>query len=123
MNASIATDFKSPPLPVRFSNKFGIVEITPVTEFMAVSSIRKTHPQAQANTFDLTTAEKIALITENRRIQICPHFFPIDGLAYLLLHDSPSTAAICRVDVEQFVCTTTPAEMLNELNRQESVML
>lgn len=108
--------------PIRFSNKFGAVELTPVTEFMPVSSIRKTHPQAQANTFDLTTAEKIALITENRKIQICPHF-PVDGLAYLVLHDSPSTAAICRVVVEAFECAQSPAEMLADLNRQAPSML
>jgi hypothetical protein len=102
--------------PVRYSNRFGTVEITPVTPFMPVSSIRKTHPQAQENTFDLHTAEKIALITENRRIQLCPHF-PIDGLAYLVLHDSPSMAAICRVNVLEFSCATSPAEMIETLNR------
>ena len=109
------------PSPVRMSNRFGSVVLTPVTEFMAVGLIRKTHPQAVANTFDLDTAEKLALITENRRIQICPHFFPIDGLAYVVLHDSTSTAAICSVTIENFVCATPPADMLETLNRQESL--
>jgi hypothetical protein len=108
--------------PVRYSNRFGTAEVTPVTPFMPVSSIRKTHPQAQENTFDLTTAEKIALITENRGIQLCPHF-PIDGLAYLVLHDSPSMAAICRVNIEDFVCASSPADMIEALSRHTVAMV
>ena len=87
---------------------------------MPVKDIKKTHPQAQANTFDLDTAEKIALITENRRVQICPHLFPVDGLAYLILHDSPSTAAICSVNIEAFVCDTPAAAMIQKLNRLDA---
>lgn len=104
------------PVPVHFSNRFGAVEVTPVTDFMPLAGIRKTHPMAQANAFDLTTAEQIALVTENRRVQVCVHY-PLDGLAYLVLHDSPSTAAICRVDVKAFACDKAPGAMLEALNR------
>ena len=87
------------PLPpaVHYANRFGAVEVTPVTDFMPLAGIRKTHPMAQAHAFDLTTAEQIVLVTENRRVQVCVHY-PLDGLAYLVLHDSPSTAAICRTN-------------------------
>lgn len=106
----------APFQPTKFTNRFGTVVVTPATDFMPVRGIRKTHPVAVANTFDLTTAEQIALVTENRGLQICPHF-PMDGLAYLLLHDTPSTAAICRVEVKDFVCATAPGDMLEALNR------
>lgn len=99
-----------------FTNRFGTVEVTPLTDFMPVRDIRMTHPVAVANVFDVTTAEQIALVTENRGVQICLHF-PLDGLAYLVLHDSPSTAAICRVDVVDFACATAPGDMLEALNR------
>lgn len=105
---------------VRFANRFGVAEITPVTESMPIGDIRKTHPMALANTFDIETAEQIALITENRRIQICPRFDPMDGMAYLVLHDSPSSASICSVKVLEFVCGTTPAKMIESLNRHSA---
>lgn len=106
------------PLPpaVHYANRFGAVEVTPVTDFMPLAGIRKTHPMAQAHVFDLTTAEQIALVTENRRVQVCVHY-PLDGLAYLVLHDSPSTAAICRVDVKASACDKAPGAMLEALNR------
>lgn len=101
------------PLPpaVHYANRFGSVEVTPMTAFMPLAGIRKTHPMAQAHAFDLTTAEQIALVTENRGVQLCVHY-PLDGLAYLVLHDSPSTAAICRVEVKEFACDDAPSVML-----------
>ena len=108
---------------VSFSNSYGTVSVTPVTEFMAVSGIRKTHAQAKANTFSLDDAEKIALITENRKIQICPHFMPMDGLAYLILHDSPSTAAICKVEIKNFSCNKSAADEISMLNRMAPALV
>lgn len=104
------------PVPTTFTNRFGSVLVTPMTDFMPLAGIRKTHPMAMANAFDMTTAEQIALVTENRGVQVCVHY-PLDGLAYLVLHDSPSTAAICRVDVKEFACEGTPGVMLEALNR------
>lgn len=98
-------------VPVHFTNRFGSVKVTPVTDFMPLAGICKTHPMAQAHAFDLTTAEQIVLVTENRGVQVCVHY-PLDGLAYLVLHDSPSTAAICRVEVKEFACDVAPSVML-----------
>ena len=104
------------PVPTTFTNRFGSVCVTRVTDFMPLAGIRKTHPMAVAHTFGMTTAEQIALVTENRGVQVCVHY-PLDGLAYLVLHDTPSTAAICRVDVKEFACEGTPDAVLEALNR------
>lgn len=106
---------------VLFSNEFGTVSITPVTEFLKVGSIRKTHPQAQANMFDLETAEKIALITENHHIQLC--FVLGTGKCYLVLNNSPSTAAICSVEVETFVCDTSPRDKISQMSKQYTQLI
>lgn len=105
--------------PVRFTNRFGSVSLTPVSDFMPVGRITKNHPVAQAHAFDMDAAEKIALITGNRGIQICVHY-PLDGLAYVVLHDSPSSASICKVDIDAFDCPVPAARMINDLNRQAS---
>jgi hypothetical protein len=102
-------------LPVHFSNEFGVVELVPVMEFMTISNINKTHPMVQQNSFDLETAEKIALITENKGIQICCILEL--NTAYLVLHNSSSTAAICKVIIKSFLSTEKPSEILNRLNR------
>lgn len=117
-SATLAPQTECAP-PVQYSNRFGALTLMPVTEFMPIKNIRKSHPQAKANAVDFETAEKIALITENRRIQIC-FMYPEMVQAYVVLHNSPSTAAYCRVTLEKFECNMSPADMLNDLNRQTS---
>lgn len=102
--------------PVKFKNEFGALTLTPVTGFMPVSQISSKHPLAAESSFDMETAEKVALITGNRGIQLVLHY-PLNNKAFVVLHDSPATAAICSASLEEFQCTGTPAEMLNTLNR------
>lgn len=101
---------------VLFQNEFGSLRVTPVTDFVPVRDIRKTNPHAMANTVDMETAEKIALITKNRKVQICFRY-PLDGLAYLVLHDSPSTAAYCQVQIDNFSCEGAARDTIARLNR------
>lgn len=101
------------------SNRFGSVRIEPVTDFMPIGQITSKDPAAEANGFDLTTAEQIALITENRGIQIC-FPFPHTNQAFLVMHDSPTSAAICRVSVVEFTSEEVPADILESINSRPS---
>lgn len=76
-----------------YENKYGRVEIEVVGSPSPVNSFHAKDIDSDYF-FSLEDAEKIALITENRHIQIgfSPKF---DG--YLLYHSSPSTAALCKV--------------------------
>lgn len=95
----------------RYENRFGAVTLTPVTEYLPIGEIRKEHPAAQANFIDLLLAEKVVAITENRRMQVCVPY-PFKDNAYVVLHDSPSTAAICQVTLERFDYEGSPTEYL-----------
>lgn len=73
---------------------------------------------AAPNQFDLDTAEKITLITENRRVQICfPYPFPKPAWCYIVHHDTASTAAICRAELHDFQCAMTARDMISSINR------
>lgn len=100
----------------QISNEFGVINIEPVTDTMPINQITSIAPEVQGNFFDITTAEQIALITENRGVQIC-FAYPFDGRGYMVLQDSPSTAAICRVSVEHFHSEHSPAATLEKINR------
>ena len=105
-----------PRQPFEIRNPFGRLSIEPVTDFMSVSQICSDHPQAQANAVDLTTAEQVALISGNRDLQVA-FAYPFNGRGYVVLHDTPSTAAICRVSVSEFYSDMPPADVLERINR------
>lgn len=50
-----------------YSNKYGTLVVEPITEVMSVRDVRLKNIPMNAR-FDLDTAEKVVLITENRRI-------------------------------------------------------
>ncbi len=77
-----------------FTNQHGSLTLRTVREFEPVKSLRcrdKTHM------FDMDTAERIACITDNHGVQVA-FVYPLTGEAYVVLHDSPSSAALCHVD-------------------------
>lgn len=94
-----------------FSNHFGRAVLTPVTPVMAVSAISAAScPEAMAHRIDLNIAEQLALISENRGIQVC---FASFDVVYVIAHESPSTAAICAVTITDFRCEfNTAADQL-----------
>lgn len=55
----------------QFQNKFGAVTFLPISDVAHISTIHgvNLYPSCM---FDIETAKKIALITDNRRIQLCP---------------------------------------------------
>lgn len=82
-----------------FANQFGALKLALVSEVRPVDSIFGADIDA-AHKFDLHTAEQVALITENRRIQI-------GGLGahdcYIVVHESPTNAAIARIESINYI--------------------
>lgn len=103
---------------VIFENRFGKLTLTPITAYVPVSSILfDTCEAAQANTIDLESAEKVALITDNCNVQVC---FPMQckfESGYVIHHNGPSTASVCKVDIQAFQSDDgiSPAEQIESL--------
>ncbi|MCF2902480.1 hypothetical protein L1267_19090 [Pseudoalteromonas sp. OFAV1] len=88
-----------------FSNQYGKVILTPVTEFMPVSRISyEKITQVADNLQSITDLEKVALITENKYTQSC---FPMAlnfKHGYVVLHNKKNMrqACVCSVKIESF---------------------
>lgn len=100
-----------------YSNDFGTLTLTPVSSYMAVSKIKSKLPEVQANLVSLDTAEKVALITSNRNLQIGFYAYQ----AYILHHDTPSTCAVCKIEDINFTNPLAPQyksaeETINYIN-------
>lgn len=101
----------------RYQNKFGNVTFRPIAEVTHVKNIRGAALDARCM-FDVATAEKIALITENRRIQICP-FKGADGWrCYVVLHESESTAAVAEIEELNYT-GGVPAQEIHNARRAD----
>lgn len=91
--------------PTTYANEFGEVVLEPITRYMPVSEISKEKvPEIEEALFSMETAEIIALITENKMIQISLPF-PIrnnEKAAYVVKHSTPAIAAVCRVHIKSF---------------------
>lgn len=83
---------------IQFTNRYGTLVIDPISEYHPVKGIRSDIVPVDGRFHGIDTAEKIALITENRHIQI-GFQMPLtrNSFGYILHHDSPSTCAICRI--------------------------
>jgi hypothetical protein len=78
-----------------YENEYGCLEIEVVGEYQRVAAIESNNFDAGCF-FTIDEAEKIALITGNRGIQLGFPSFDLKK-AYVLYHQSPSVAAVCRV--------------------------
>lgn len=74
-----------------YANQYGKLEIETVGPYQAVREV----DTDLAERFSIDTAERIALITDNRRIQLCPARNRRD--MYLMHHESISVVAPCRI--------------------------
>ncbi|MFV8385097.1 hypothetical protein ACNO5E_13490 [Vibrio parahaemolyticus] len=106
--------------PISYENKYGRVVLTPVTEYMPLAKITFAElPVISDCLFRVEQGEEIALITENRHVQIsfpllCEKGHPQQSLGYLIHHQSASVACVCKVDI-------CPAEIANGLSPQEEI--
>ena len=100
-----------------YKNDFGQAVLKPVSPIMPVSDISAAScPTAEANKIDFNMAEQLALITENRGIQVC---FASFDIIYVIAHETPSTASICAVSIVEFKCEASSAceQLANEAQK------
>lgn len=83
---------------LNFQNRYGQLALTLVDAVRPVKGIRGVDVEDQ-HKFGIDVAEKIALISDNRGIQICP-CKDGDGkwVCFVIAHDSPSTGAVARIE-------------------------
>lgn len=97
-----------------YENQYGTATLTPVGPVVHVSTVVGVDVIDAGYGFDLDTAAKLALITENAQLQ--PAYSMERRQAYVLHHHSPSTVQVCRLDA--LVCTEIdPHATLDRLNR------
>ncbi len=106
---------------VKYQNKYGTLELMPL-EYRHVSETHhKTTPVDLK--FDTDTAEKIALITDNRHIQLVPNY-PANLKEWMVCHhNAPDTCAVCRIVSINFVSDVDPQEEIQRCARREPRIL
>lgn len=82
-----------------FQNRYGQLSLVPVSDVRPVKEIRGVDVDGR-HKFGIDVAEQIALITENRGIQIC---LGEGWNCYVIAHDSPSTGAVVRIESLTYV--------------------
>lgn len=97
-----------------YANKYGNATLTPIGPTVHVSKICGEDVIDSGYGFDMDTAAKLALITENDRLQ--PAFNMTRKLAYVVLHHSPSDVQVCRLDALAYT-GGDPHSTLNFLNK------
>ncbi len=91
---------------IKYQNKYGTLELLPL-DYRHVSEIRHKDVPADLK-FDTTTVEQIALITDNRRIQLVPNY-PANLHEWMVCHhNAPDTCAVCRIVSIDFVSDVDP---------------
>lgn len=104
---------------IEIRNSFGALSLTPIMPFVPVSDISvNNYPQAKLNMVSLESAAKVALISENNKIQICfPTTTKFQDAAFVVYHDTPRTGAICAVEIDNFNTNdnTSPFEKIDQL--------
>lgn len=100
---------------ITYSNKYGCVELEIVGEYTHVSTFHANMINSEFF-FTIDEAEKLALITENNRLQVC---FDPKSLkrAYVIVHKSSSVAALTRIKSMKFYDGINATNELSRLNK------
>lgn len=99
---------------MNYSNKYGTATLTPVGPIVHVSAVVGTDVIDSGHGFDIDTAAKLALVTENFKLQ--PSYNMARKKCYVMYHHTPSTVQVCRLDALD--CTENdPHTTLDYLNR------
>ena len=87
--------------PYHYSNRFGEVTFTPVTDFMPIGDISIDKiPAIKDVLISMDDAEKVTLVTENRRGYVSFCFPFLEGnTCFGLQYSCPNRAAVCRIDI------------------------
>jgi hypothetical protein len=98
-----------------YKNKYGKLEIEPIADYQHVSEIHSKNVN-QDCFFDINTAEKIALITDNHNIQISFAHGNFKEF-YLVHHIKSDIARVCKINYVVFdnnINATKEIELLKE---------
>ena len=96
-----------------FKNKYGTLVIEPVGEVVYVRDIHgKDTPKELW--FDMDTAEKIALITENWHVQLCIHSLKE---VYLIAHTACEKAFRVKIVTLEYIGPANPMAEIERCNR------
>ena len=82
-----------------YQNRYGNLTLGLVSEFRPVSTFNSRDvPDEYKITMEV--AEQIALITDNRGIQLCVEFIDnrLTGRMFIIVHESKSSAALAKID-------------------------
>ena len=105
---------------MEYSNKYGIATLTPVGPIIHVSKVNGAEVIGDGYGHDIDTAAKLALVTENHKLQ--PAYNMALKKCYVLFHHTPSTVQVCRLDA--LVChESDPHGTLDLLNRCAPAMM
>jgi hypothetical protein len=97
-----------------FRNRFGTLIVTAISSVLNVRDVRGEDFPDKIK-FTLAVAERIALITESRHIQIAFQRWTKDGPGYLMIHTSASTVVVVRVKTLDY---TGPEDAAGEIELQ-----
>lgn len=103
-----------------YSNKYGTLVVEPITEVMPVKEVRLANFPDDAK-FDLDTAERVVLITENRRSQIV--VASVHQPVGLVVHESPSTCWIARIVSLDYTGPNPQQAIEDERRRTPSILV
>ena len=81
---------KRTEMQCHYSNEYGQLTVEKISEIMPIKQISRELPSFPSTdiAFDIKTAERIALITENRGVQICFFKETNNHRAYLIASDT-----------------------------------
>lgn len=103
-----------------YNNYYGKLILEETGELLKVSEIRGINLPDELK-FSLDIAEKIALITENRGIQISGEFHKNPPKMYVIMHVSPSTGYIGKIVSLEFNSDINPTEELAKFAKYQSM--
>ncbi|HFI4796489.1 TPA: hypothetical protein ACGQK4_002208 [Elizabethkingia anophelis] len=104
-----------------YKNKYGSLKLIPVSDLMKVSNIKGIDIDKKYK-FDINTAEKVALITENYDTQMS-FGFPITNQAYIIKHESSSTGYICELSDLNFNEEVNATNEISQRNKYSSILI
>lgn len=100
-----------------YKNKYGTLELKPIGNFVPFSDFELFyHNYKQKVYISLDIAEKIALITENKDIQIG---ITKNFNAYVIVYNSLNWLSLAKVEKLDFVSDINPAQELEKLAKYE----
>lgn len=84
---------------VHYQNEYGELTLEPVSDLLHVSKVLSDDPLVRENMFSFEDAEWIALITDNRGIQLSISRADNYQKGYVVIHESPSMVRIAKATI------------------------